>query len=296
MEDQTHFTNTVKGYLAHTYNRIKLHDLAMQEVTTVLANITDTQFPIASNMSIDDFIQRLKSYEEILTPLQSLVALVTYWGGQEHLALLGKIMPPLIELEDVRNAPRTWFYLRWYPAIAILYTAGVGAVAAGNYAGLAALLTTQVDDGESAYERTTATVVKLGRPLACLEDESKKYLRDTRSAVPFNDYLFDQLRSKLEALLFLGTSYKRWFDRFEALLTLVHADLDGPRLILLGKFGWKHFTDNPKSPGAILNLLSKEAEMQKEAWPPLKAGLFGGSYKQFVDVWTVVDQHVKARY
>jgi len=85
----------------------------------------------------------------------------------------------------------------------------------------------------------------------------------------------------LDDLLFLGRDYEQYFDRFEVLLALVHADLEkldrdpiwGP----IGRYGWK-FKEYDVNP---LKDILGEAKRQKESWGPLKAGLFGGDYSRF---------------
>ena len=105
-----------------------------------------------------------------------------------------------------------------------------------------------------------------------------------RHYVPRSEYLFKLLQPMFDDLLFLGRDYEQYFDRFEVLLALVHADLYkieikhvwGP----IGRFGWKfkHRDVNP------LKEIVEEAERQKESWGPLKAGLFGGDYSRFSSI------------
>ena len=47
-----------------------------------------------------------------------------------------------------------------------------------------------------------------------------------RHYVPCSEYLFKLLQPMLDDILFLGRDYEQYFDRFEVLLALVHADLE----------------------------------------------------------------------
>ena len=88
----------------------------------------------------------------------------------------------------------------------------------------------------------------------------------------------------LDDLLFLGTDYEAHFDRFEVMLALEYAEqLDtkesghvwGPP----GRFAYKHRTGS-----GPFNRVITEAKTLGDAWPPIRAGLFGGSIERFKDV------------
>lgn len=74
------------------------------------------------------------------------------------------------------------------------------------------------------------------------------------------------------------------FDRFEVFMALVYADLYenegyhiwGPP----GRFAWKHrsYSSSP------LLEIKEEADALKDEWPPLKSGLFKGSYDRFMKI------------
>ena len=77
------------------------------------------------------------------------------------------------------------------------------------------------------------------------------------------------------------------FDKFEVISTLVYADLTfhpkirnsiwGPP----GRFAWKRGRSIERNPFADV---IAEADLVKEQWPPIKCGLFKGSYKRFKQI------------
>ena len=85
----------------------------------------------------------------------------------------------------------------------------------------------------------------------------------------------------LEDLLFLGRTYDRHFDGFEILLALIYADLTDGAWGPPGRFAWKHSGQIHRSPYVEM---MQDAERMGDDWPPLKAGLFGGSAKRFREV------------
>lgn len=86
----------------------------------------------------------------------------------------------------------------------------------------------------------------------------------------------------LDDLLFLGKSYEATFDRFEVFFALVYADLDENRDGSIwgppGRFAWKHSRGLDTSP---FTKIVEEAAAQGKDWPPLRAGLFGGTLDRF---------------
>jgi len=144
------------------------------------------------------------------------------------------------------------------------------------------MLLTKVGSSRSTGVSTEFTL-SIGEAILELERTNvfKRLPGHERHYVPRSEYLFKLLQPILDDLLFLGRDYERYFDRFEVLLALVHADLekvDGDRIWgPVGRFGWK-FRDGVVDP---LKEILVEAERQKESWGPLKAGLFGGDYSRF---------------
>lgn len=94
--------------------------------------------------------------------------------------------------------------------------------------------------------------------------------------------MFKALRPLLDDLLFLGGGYELLFDRYEILRALVFADLTDIEWAPVGRFGWKHCGRGIK--GSPFAGVLAEAEQQKDAWGPIRAGLFRRSYARFEQV------------
>lgn len=106
--------------------------------------------------------------------------------------------------------------------------------------------------------------------------------RQERNYAPESEYMFKCLRPVLDDLLFLGGGYEQLFDRYEILRALVFADLTDSGWAPVGRFGWKHMGRG--SDGSPFAGLLAEAEQQRDAWGPIRAGLFRGSYARFDQV------------
>jgi len=275
-----------KEYLSDTRYTIKLNDLVIQKLRDILLLTSDDNFKLEGiSFSPEEFTQRLKNYEQIVQDLQRISCCLAYWGKQEHLPILKTAMIRLTDRLEPKGGLVVWTALRWYPTILLLYSAGISALAAEKYDNLAAMLLARVG-ASRPFEASTELVLAIGQAILELErtEAFKTLPGHERHYVARSEYLYKLLQPMLDDLLFLGRDYEQYFDKFEILLALVHADLYkielshvwGP----IGRFGWKfHSRDvNP------LKEIIEEAERQKESWGPLKAGLFGGDYSRFSSI------------
>lgn len=288
---------TVKEYLSDPRYRIKLDDQFSAELRSVLSQLGPDTFSMnqqPSNAGIQaEFAERLRRYEAVVEQLQGMTALLAKWAGPEHQNILQSIFARLAEVNTDHNGLLVWLGLRWYPVMLLLYSSGIAALSAERYDNLAAVLTAKVGVGHLGRE-----IQEVIRPAVegMLEVRRSNLFKTLpgheRHYTPDSEYLFKALQPVLEDALFLGRSYENYFDRLEVFNALVYADLNerakeaegskhlwGP----IGRFGWKFRNAGPNNPFSQLLL---EASRQQDAWPPLRAGLFEGSYARFNDIAT----------
>lgn len=283
IDSSANIINVTKEYLSDTRYTIKLHDLVVQELREVLLQTSEDNFAVQGiDWSLEEFTRRLKDYERVVDDLLRILSCIAYWGKQEHLPVLKMALTRLTDRLEPKSGLVVWQALRWYPIMLLLYGTGISALASDRYDNLAEILLTRVGSSRSATSSTTLTLA-IGRAITELHrtDAFKQLPGHEHQYVPRSEYLFKFLQPILDDLLFLGRDYEQDFDRFEVLLALVHADLEeeqshsawGP----IGRFGWKfhHYDVNP------LKDIIADANRHKEAWGPLKAGLFGGEYTRF---------------
>jgi hypothetical protein len=168
---------------------------------------------------------------------------------------------------------------RYYPALLLLYSGGIGAVAGQQYENLRDLMLSPVRlYNESADVRPILIRPVTEQMLELERIEAFKQLPGLeRRYAPKSDYLYDLLRPLLDDLLLLGSEYDAAFDRFEVLYALEYCNqyerndpyrFWGP----IGRFGWKR---------QVLQDVVKEAETAGATWAPLQAGLCNGSFERF---------------
>lgn len=285
----------VKEYIGDTRYLVKLHDLALQETRQVIAKTSVENFPIVGGSgSPQDVLNRLNKYEAITKDIEGTFMVLTYWGKSEHLPIVSKIISLLTE-QEMTGGATTWLALRYYPSLLLVYVGGIASLFAENYSNLATILTTCVGSSPNDYG-DTEIILRLGEAITNYERSNifKILPGHENHYVPRSEYLFKLLQPSLEDILFLGKRYEDYFDRFEIFLALVYADLTtkknhhlwGP----IGRFGWKYHSSEP-SRNPYIRLL-EEAKSMKDNWPPLKAGLFSGSFTRFEEIATGFQERI----
>jgi hypothetical protein len=294
IEANSDLVTLTKEYISDEKYRIRLDDLAVQCVKRAKSLATDTNFPVDKRTEtneefIEEFTNRLSRYESLTHDLQVITALLAHWGNSAHISTIKKIMTRISELPKHQSGAIVWLNLPWYPTVLLMYSGGIGAIAADNYENLFAIFNTN-SGSISTYEKTKALILETNDAMLELNRTNifKSLPGHEKNHVPWSEYLFKTLQPILDDLLFLGSSYEELFDRFEIFQALVYADLDsqnrsqasvwGP----FGRFSWKHRSRSRES-SPYVEVIS-EAKAHQDNWPPLKAGLFGGSFSRFENI------------
>ena len=221
---------------------------------------------------------------EIVAEMQAIVALIGKWGKPDQLHLIERVFSRIADNIEVSAGLTGLIGLRWYPVNLLIFSAGIAALQANNYHNLHAILTSTITHGVNRNKSNPVVVATVDGMLEAERANVFKIIPGyERNYAPRSEYLFKVLQPVLEDLLFLGGSYEHLFDQMEVFYALVYADMSetersgiwGPP----GRFAWKFSgsrgRDNPFS------LLRAQADELKDRWPPLQAGLFGGSYERF---------------
>lgn len=272
---------TVKRHIVDPSAKIRLRDLVHEETEKLFAEINAPAFGSQTQLQPpEELVKRVEKYGALCETLVSVFVTGCYWGNADQTKLW------VSSLQRVANPATTagvtyLLKLRRYPALLLLYSAGLAAVASGNYAALAAVLTEpKARDDQNKNEAICSEVY----PIAVNEQGVWKMMPGLeRRHTPVSDHLFNKLRGPLREFLPHDEDYQDVFDRFEYLLGLVHADLNrwqveggwwGP----IGCFAWRgrHFHQE----GRVSQKIGTEIVAEGASWPLLKAGLFGGSLEQ----------------
>jgi hypothetical protein len=272
----------VKRYLVDPSAKIRLRDLVHEETEKLNSEISAPSFGAQTQLQpAEELTERVEKYGALCETLVSIFVTGCYWGDDSAAKLW------TASLQRIANPPESGgglvylLKLRRYPALLLLYSAGLAAVAAGNYATLAAVLARPVT--RDNYNNSQALCSEV-YPIAVDEQGVWKLMPGlARRHTPVSDHLFDTLRGPLREFLPGDDDYRDTFDRFEYLLGLVHADLkrsqvEGGLWGPVGCFAWRgrHLHQE----GRASQKIGTEIEVEGANWPLLKAGLFGGSLEQ----------------
>jgi len=268
-----------KDLLSEERSKIKLHDLVSQKIREVLSATAEDYFPTNGTWSAQEFESRLHKYESAMAELLQVQSLLGFWGEPYHTTILTLAPQRLAGRLKIESGTTGWLALRYYPLLLLLYCGGTAAVAAKNYVNLRELMLTMIPDAYADQQRQPL-IRSVAKQMNELTDAFKSLPGHERQYTPRSEYLLKTLQPLIDDLLFLSADYEPNFDRFEALYALQHAYLYskerfgrvwGP----VGRFGWKRdaFT-------ALIN----EAKQEGSDWRPLKAGLFNGSFDEFMEI------------
>lgn len=288
----------IKEYLSDSKYRIKLDDLVVNEVRRVLYNTGNDSFPVqTADVTAKEFVERLKKYENTLVDLQTIVTLISKWGGEHDRGIIERIFARFGDADTGGGGHVVWLSLRWYPVQLLMYSGGIAALEARNYDNLVTVLTTKVGTRHSG-DHTQEVIVPVVHEILKVQRTNifKTLPGHERHYVPRSEYVFKVLQPVLEDLLFLGNSYEILFDKFEVFFALVYADLTfkdhririwGPP----GRFGWKYSSREDES-NPFTDIVI-EATRMKNDWPPLKSGLFRSSYERFKEIAEGYEESLK---
>jgi hypothetical protein len=281
---------TVKRYLADDVNRIRLFDLVSAEVEKVLTVVWSDDFSLSfSGEPKEELPRRVHRLDSLISPLAELIATGCYWGNERHVPLWSKSIERMASShrhEGVFN--EHLLKLRKYPALVLSYAAGLGCIAAGNYRALRTLFErTEVSD--DIYEKREPLASGLTTWNVMEQSIGHLLLGMERRYTPVSDYLFGLLRKPLSQYLPNDIAYQEAFDRFEYFQCLTCATLSQEAWVPLGAFGWRHRHSNQ----SVFDVVDKEIEQLEQSWPPLQAGLFGGTVESFQRAAVIVEEQLK---
>jgi hypothetical protein len=266
--------DSTKRYVADDRWRLRLFDCVAGETRRVAAALRDPQFSVAGSWSDDEFKRRVKALDELLVHLYQAEVLIGHWGTPTTHDSLTLAPRRLADSAGEGGGNTGFLALQWYPALALSYAGGIAAVAAESYGSLLALMHARVGTsrGESRLvEAATRGIDDVRQHFNVLSGNDRHY-------VPFSEYLYEKLKPLLDKPLCLGSEYDRAFDTFEILYAVEFSYQSGRGWGPLGRFAWK-----ARGGSSRLQQIIEEATGAGKAWPPVAAGLCGGTPEKFAE-------------
>jgi hypothetical protein len=126
---------SLKRYIADPRQRVRLHDLVMDEIDQVRRHLA-TDFPasepwLTGTELNDEFCRRARGYENSTEILQHLFFHGGFWAETEQQDVFVRGLQMIVP-SATSTGIDIWLTLQKYPATLLFYAAGIGAVVGGN--------------------------------------------------------------------------------------------------------------------------------------------------------------------
>ena len=290
--DTRSVVDLLETYLTEDRHRIRLRKLVREATEGLVSHLNEQEFSINAMYTDEEIADRIRRLDPLCEQTVALVAHGCFDGTSEHDDVWVGMLQRLAEVDVVNPAANRWGDLFRYPALLSLYAAGIAAVATSRYTLLRALLCTPL---RSSQGREPEMVVQTVYPHSIVPEGAAHVLVPHPDAPrlkyksPLSQYLHHVLRPLLAELVPADHAYTEAFDRFEYLASLVHADISqqkhGWARFAGGCFEWRNEGDR-----WLPNIVGNEIQDSQEQWPPLQAGLFGGSTERLLKAKQAVDK------
>jgi hypothetical protein len=270
-----------KRYVGDDRFGVRLFEAIAQETRRVLQSLDSKDIKAAASWSDDEFRRRVGVYDEAFGGLCQLEAVVGRWGRSGAADLLAQ---PVKRTSDrlEQGGLNGWLRLQWYPALLLFYSGGIGAVTAGRFDVLVALMHAPVRKAEGYHEKLVSALTD-GMGDGTQSFKLLPGLQQKR--VPFSEHLYDVLRQLLEDVLYLGSDFDLSFDTFEILRAIQYAHLSGRGWGPIGRFGWRI-----QEHRNVWQKMVSDIEAVGDSWPPLQAGLCGRSRERLEEIMKQLHQ------
>lgn len=322
-------SSAVKSMLLEPSRQIELNDLIQAEADRARASLNNTElFPMDGQTIKTDpdgarkMVERFNAYWSTVEPLAQALVTGCAWGNADQVSLWTQAVRTIASTIDGPQAGNTYLLaVKEFPVHAVVYAAALGSMARKNYASLKAVTVDPfVRDsrdrnavishmGPYGYVETFKVAANL---LAVTSDGHE--VEDATIATwaqrggmrftPISDTFHARLCPLLKELVPDQEDYSDLFDETEILMGVIAADAyaqaqKDQRYVgrqWYGRFTWKaRYGSRP-----LHRRMQADFEEQGANWPPLKAGLFGGSEERasaaFEDYCDQGDKVVNSRW
>lgn len=271
----TNIVPSTKRYVADARFRLRLFEAVALETRRVLQGLDESEVKAGTSWSEDEFRRRVDVYDKAFFELGQSVALIGRWSGAGSSEALAHPIKRTCDRHE-SGGNTGWLRLQWYPASFLFYAAGIGAVTSGRFDALLALMHAPVRVADGRHEKLVSASTD---GLSDGTEFFKLLSGLDRKYVPFSEHVHDVLNRLLDDVLFLGSDFELSFDTFEVLRAIEYAHLSNRGWGPIGRFGWRiHYDSSP------WRRLMTDAQAAGDSWPPVAAGLCGGSSQRLKTV------------
>ena len=286
---------TLKKYLSEERYRIQLRDFLVGEANearpTIDAALAHVHGAEPTAHSTRELLRRLEAGCEKLV---HLFVNGSFYG----MPVQAKAFFDAFRLMSLKpqSASRyaAWSDLGRYPALLLVYSSGIAAVASENYSVLREIASRPSVTARDTENNAPAPIeIETHR---IMDRDRARLIFENRNFTPVSDYLFDQLQNAIRTMGVDDAQYLEAFDNFEYLWCLLHVDAEMQRgssdpWAPYGSFIWRWQRYGGEGGGhRFSDQASRALEDSDKNWPPIRAGLFGGDLRRLKAVKEYGDQ------
>jgi hypothetical protein len=237
---------TVKRLLADERSLIKLDDLVRAEIEKAFATL-QVSFQKLSDGGGEQrqrFQSAIADFDASTQVIRSIAIELARWAKPQHYSMLAHIITRFAQDPTFGvGGSHLTDSLRVIPAIMVLYSSGIAAIAAKNWGALAAILRLP---RFRTYRGVFPLLVETDWPK--VQEWFKILEGRDRQFYPASEWLFANCHNLLEQIIPSKEDYEHVFDLFESIRALAFIDLElGDKVISAdgelwgpgGRFAWK---------------------------------------------------------
>ena len=261
----------LRAWILDERRRVQVRDLVDEVTKDTIARVSAPDLTAQGIPFGDELLKkRVDEFQQATLVLAYLFSEAGYWGAPEADRVWARALQRVANAVEGGSGLVVWLRLRLLPALIVLYTGCVAAVANKQYGSVRCLL---FDPIVKEPSRDQPVVLALF-PSAVMEPDVAHRLPGLdRHHTPVSDWLWEVLRPILQAVIPDPDQLEQAFDEFEYLLGVAYASKVDRNWAPIGRFAWR---GRQYPEGGLATRLARQFEEEGERWSPFSAGLVGG--------------------
>lgn len=282
-----------KKYLASQQGNIAFSDLFEaegQRAYNKIMKYANYNFTLDAN----SFRSYLNLHQNAVDTLLPMSILVVRWGKPKHfeavMDILVKLAANPVKLGNTYI--ESTLKIHYWAATMLFYTIGIACVKYNKYSFLNIMFHLMLPEHTFSDNSNRNYILEKLHP-CYWEKENLNALIGQNKYTPVSTTLREQLRPYFQKEIFTESEYTHTFCIFEYLLSLSYKYIIRPISFYeewtpWGEFQWRR-VDFIRSSNNLFTTFFEQAEQQKNAWEPIKQGMFGGKYESYEETKKKVD-------
>ena len=170
------------------------------------------------------FKERIANYEKYIQNLLIAVILLTYYGGNQYINLIKKIVFKTYPIGTVSGNTAA-IDLLYYPTLLIVYSILISSLESNNCEVMKEIIELKDNkiEGSRYYRDSEYLLCNLFYKINNISSDFKLFFPDQNYKYPMNEYLYKLFQPIIDDLLFVGDDYSERFTNAELLISLAYA-------------------------------------------------------------------------